>query len=90
VDNRSIPIAIRILAYLAENPDAEDTLEGITEWWLLQQNLMIELKRVRTALGELKSKDLITEVTGLDERIYYRVNNGKYEEIQKVLKDLTF
>src|SRR5918911_1556857 len=30
-------IAYNILAYLAENPDAQDTMEGIIGWWLSGQ-----------------------------------------------------
>lgn len=28
----------RILAYLMDNPDAQYTLKGIADWWLMQQS----------------------------------------------------
>jgi len=28
-----------ILAYLADHPDAQDTLAGIFEWWLLERKI---------------------------------------------------
>lgn len=36
---RSYNIMQEILAYLSEHPDAEDTLAGIAEWWLLKQKV---------------------------------------------------
>jgi len=30
--------SLRILAYLMDNPDAQHTLKGIADWWLLQQS----------------------------------------------------
>ncbi|HYP30149.1 MAG TPA: hypothetical protein VE262_25815 [Blastocatellia bacterium] len=83
-----VPIMFQILAYLAENPDAEDSLEGITEWWILQQNIRVESRRVSTALKQLLEKELISEVAGLDNRTYYRINRSKYDQIKQLLKDI--
>ena len=34
-------VAKDILAYLAEHPQAMDTLEGIAEWWLMRQHIRV-------------------------------------------------
>lgn len=80
-------IIYEILAYLAENPDAGDTVEGIVEWWLLEQKIKRETDRVEEALAELVAKGLVLERKGENSRIHYRINQSKYKEIQELLKE---
>jgi len=42
-----------VLAYLAQHPDAADTLDGIVSWWLPQQRYETERRRIEKALGHL-------------------------------------
>jgi hypothetical protein len=70
-----------VLAYLAEHPDAQDTLEGIVEWWLMEQRIVNQTARVREALDELVDGELILERQGRDSRTHYRINRQKTEEI---------
>ena len=77
--------AYDILAYLARNPDASDTLEGITEWWLLDQHIERHMAAVEGALAELVAKEFIIERKGKDLRTYYRLNQSKYGEIRSLL-----
>ena len=81
------PIADEILAYLVKHPEAQDTLEGITEWWLLEQQIKRETAKAKEALEELVAKGLILERRGMDSRIYYKINPIKYGEIQVLLKN---
>ena len=37
-DERRSHVAKAILAYLLEHPDAQDTLAGIAEWWLPEED----------------------------------------------------
>jgi hypothetical protein len=75
-----------ILVYLAGNPDARDTMEGIVEWWLLEQGILNRTMEVREALAELVGKKLILEHTGRDARSHYRINRHKAREIRSLLK----
>ena len=78
-------IAFEILAYLARNPDAQDTMEGIAEWWLLAQQIERQIATVKEALADLVNRDLIVERKGKDSRIYYRLNKRRTGEISKLL-----
>lgn len=62
-----------ILAYLADNPDAGDTFEGIMEWWLLTQSIKFETRTVSKAVASLVAEGLIVEQEGLDSRSIYRI-----------------
>ena len=74
-----------ILAYLAKHPDAQDTVEGITDWWLLQRRIEVESSLVQQALLELTQNGLILERKGRDARIRYRLNKSKLREIRKAI-----
>jgi hypothetical protein len=80
-------VKYRILAYLAENPDAGDTMEGIVEWWLLEQTIKRETVKVKDALDELVAGGLITERKRKSSPTYYRINRRKYKKIQALLKE---
>lgn len=66
--------AREILAYLAEYPGAQDTLEGIVEWWLLQRKIERQTARAREALDFLVAAGKVQEVRASDRRIHYRAH----------------
>ena len=80
------PLAYEILAYLLEHPEAQDTLTGIVEWWLLEQHITRQTTHVKAALAELLAQELLQERTGSDFRVHYRINQDKYQEIRTLLK----
>jgi hypothetical protein len=80
-------IMYEILAYLAENPDAGDTMEGIVEWWLLERTIKRETEKVKDALDELVAQGFVTERKGSSSLTYYRINRRKYRKIQALLEE---
>ena len=84
--NDKSKIGNEILAYLVDNPKAQDTLEGIVEWWLLERAIKFQEVQVKKALAELVAKGLVIEQKGNNSNIYYRVNQGRLEEIKKLVK----
>jgi plasmid stabilization system protein ParE len=79
-------MAYQILAYLHANPDAQDTLEGIIEWWLLDQNIKRQSERVKQALAQLIERGLIVARMGTDSRVHYGIDRSKRDEIESLLK----
>lgn len=75
-----------VLGYLIDNPKAQDTLEGIVEWWLLEKKIESRTSKVREALSELAAKGLILERTGPDSRVRYLINSQREEEIRALLE----
>ena len=84
--NDDSQIGNEILAYLIENPKAQDTLEGIVEWWLLERAIKFQKAQVKKALAELVAKGLVIEQKGNNSKIRYRVNQKRFEEIKKLVK----
>jgi hypothetical protein len=80
-------IANSVLSYLTSNADASDTLEGITEWWLLEQNIKQNINEIREVLVDLTTKKLIIAYKAADTRVHYRINRRKQRQIRALLKD---
>ena len=81
------PIFYEILAYFADHPQAQDTVEGIVEWWLLEQRIKRTTTQVKTALTQLEAEELVIPREGTAGRIYYRVNRQKLHDIRRILKE---
>lgn len=79
------PFAYKILAYLAEHPDADDTLEGIMEWWLLEQRIKYWTAEVQAALAGLVAEGLLLERRDRAGRTHYRVNRRKMKKVEELL-----
>jgi hypothetical protein len=80
--------AREILAYLVEHPDAQDTLDGIVQWWLLERKVKYQAERVKETLAELVAKGFILKDQGGDARIRYRLNPDKHEKIRAFLREI--
>jgi DNA-binding IclR family transcriptional regulator len=63
-------LASAVLRYLAENPRAMDTLEGIAEWWIARQQIRVEVTTLARVLRRLTECGLL-EVTGRGEYARY-------------------
>jgi hypothetical protein len=74
-------LADEILSYLVQHPEAQDTVEGIAEWWLLEQRIRHSVADVTAALAEFEAQKLVVTRRGVDGRIHYRVNPKKKQEI---------
>jgi hypothetical protein len=59
-----------VLAYLDDHPTAMDTIDGIAEWWVLRQQIDIEVRRVSRVLAMLVTEGVLEEVTQRGVRFY--------------------
>jgi hypothetical protein len=66
-------VAKKIMAYLERAPEAEDDLNGIARWWVLEQDIRTETARVQEALEWLVKENLVAVRRGIDGRISYRL-----------------
>lgn len=79
------PIADQLLAYLDENPQSQDTLEGII-WWLLERRVKFFTEGVKEALAELVDQGLVIERQGPDGQFHYRLNPRQRLQIRARIK----
>ncbi len=72
---RSLPELEReILGYLLRNPSGEDSIDGIVEWWLLEQRIMQATQEVREALAALRERGFVEARTSRGGVTVYRLN----------------
>jgi Fe2+ or Zn2+ uptake regulation protein len=64
-------IADEIVRYLADHPDAADTLEGIQHWWLSRQRWEPAATQVQRALDWLVEHGLVEKRMLPDGQVVY-------------------
>ena len=65
-------IARDILNYLEQHPQAEDSLEGIAHWWLLEHYLIQHIPLVEAALDYLIDKGFLIKLQTPGSPVRYR------------------
>jgi hypothetical protein len=78
-DTDVLLIADQIERYLKEHPNAADTVEGITKWWLPGQGIEVSSLLVQQALKYLGSKSAVKCNTNLSGNKIYSSNTAKAE-----------
>jgi hypothetical protein len=73
-------MAHEILTYLATRPKAQDTLDGIEQWWLLERHIERHSDLVRQAVDTLVEQGWLVENKGKDAQSRYRLNPERREE----------
>lgn len=79
-------VAKKILSYLLKNPDAKDTLEGIVNWWLLQQDIQRNVVLVKKTVERLLTKGFILAGHGNDSKTYYYLNPEQIPAISALIE----
>lgn len=75
-----------ILRYLSEHSEARDTLEGIVQWWLLEENIQRTVREVREVVSSLVEESLLIEVRTKNSRPHYRLNPEKRNQVHRLLR----
>ncbi len=80
-------IARAILGYLARNPEAQDTLPGIIEWWLLDHQIRTRTAAIKNVVDELVAEKLVLKRKGNDLQNHYRINPRKQRRIEELIEE---
>ena len=74
-------LARQILSYLVRHPQAQDSVEGIVEWWLLEERIRTVSSEVEAVLKELVEREWVRAVLGPNHRVRYAIQNEKLHQI---------
>jgi DNA-binding transcriptional ArsR family regulator len=80
-------VALQILSYLVKNPNAKDSLSGISRWWTsYYAKTAISQVTLSSVLDYLESEKLLISDDGIGLNRQYRINDDKITEINELLK----
>ena len=85
-DSEKSRIAQMILSYLLKHPEAQDTLEGIAQWWILEQQINCSITDVEDALEWLSSSGWVQKTEVPHATVRYRLCRDKLTEITSYLR----
>lgn len=72
-----LSIAIDIRRYLERHPNAADSVEGVTRWWLTREGSVESIDKVQKALDLLVERGLMTKRVQHDgQSIFARARNS--------------
>jgi hypothetical protein len=78
-------VARDILSHLLAHTDAQDTREGIVEWWLLETQIRRAEREVAEALDWLVEQSFVLRARGADSKTRYRLNRDRLPRIRELL-----
>jgi len=83
--SKSEPFLFReVLQCFARFPERDDTLNGIVEWWLLENRIAWSVVEVQAALDELVARGfVIMWATGSGQK-RYKANPARQTEIEEL------
>jgi hypothetical protein len=67
---REAELAQAVMLYLAEHPHAMDSAHGIAEWWVMRDQVQVDLEALGRVLGQLMDKGLIEKVDSANGPLY--------------------
>jgi hypothetical protein len=70
-----------IVSYLLDHPEAQDTMDGIVHWWVLEQRAKREMMQIEKAVTELVHREWLLTRRGPDSQMHYSLNPTKTAEI---------
>lgn len=75
-----------VLECFARFPERHDTLQGITQWWLLENRIEWAIGEVRAALDELVARGLVIAWRTADGQTRYHANPSARAEITALVE----
>jgi hypothetical protein len=66
--------APEILDYLARQPDAQDTIEGILHWWVLDAYIRKWAPKIAKTVAQLVERGFLEERPSSDGKVFYHIS----------------
>jgi len=84
------PVLFReVLQCFARFPQRHDTLQGIAQWWLIENRVDWAVSEVQAALDELVARGFVIAWCTTDGQTRYKVNLAAWEQIEALVHQVT-
>ena len=84
VSDRRLPSpAPEILDYLARHPDAQDTIDGIIHWWVLDVYVRKWAPKIAETVAQLVERGFLEEKSSSDGKTFYHVSPLYHSTLQQ-------
>lgn len=80
-------VSQQILRYLLRHPNARDTVEGISEWWILEEKIIQRYSEVQQALTKLVGQGFVLEKRIPNAGVFYCLNKDKKSLIKEIVEN---
>jgi Fe2+ or Zn2+ uptake regulation protein len=67
---RETELARVVMRYLAEHPQAMDNAQGIAEWWVMRQQVRVEVETLVKVLQRLVDEGLVEKLESANGPLY--------------------
>jgi hypothetical protein len=67
-------LAREILDYLARHPDAQDTIDGIVQWWVLDSCIRSWASKIAKTVAQLVEQGFLEKKNSSDGKIFYHIS----------------
>src|SRR5437016_12002468 len=75
--------APEILDYLARQPDAQDTIDGILHWWVLDAYIRKWAPKIAETVAQLVDRGFLEQRSSADGQVFYRVSARHLSTLQQ-------
>jgi hypothetical protein len=75
-------LMVAILDYLAEHPNAMDSMEGIGEFWILRNTVRVEFNKLKQVLARLVECGALEQIES-GSRTLFRIKNAGRNRTKK-------
>jgi hypothetical protein len=80
----SLPSPAReILDYLAKHPDAQDTIDGILHWWVLDAHIRKWAPKIAKTVAQLVEQGFLEEKRSADGNVIYHISQHYLATLQQ-------
>ena len=77
--------ALEILGYLARHPDAQDTIDGILHWWVLDACIRKWAPKIAETVAQLVNRGFLEERSSAGGQVFYRASSHYLATLQQRL-----
>ncbi len=75
--------APEILDYLARRPDAQDTIDGILNWWVLDAYIRNWAPKIAKTVAQLVEQGFLEQKRSADGNVFYHVSTRYLATLQQ-------